>query len=214
LTAEHEQAAKAVADANAERDRVAGETAAAQQSNEAEGPARVAADGAGPPAPESPAPATPQPSPVVTASPTPEATPEAAAGANVRSTDEAEGPAQVAADGAVQPSPAPSAPATPPPSPVVTASPAPEAAPKAAAPPKVQSAQAPPAQPDAAPAKAAPVSVHKLDGMVLYNKPVFHNGHQFLWHGAWRGNPRAKDADRSRLSTRPEPATPSIPVSP
>jgi hypothetical protein len=31
--------------------------------------------------------------------------------------------------------------------------------------------------------------MHKLDGMVLYNKPVFHNGHLFLWHGAWRGNP-------------------------
>jgi len=35
LTAEHEQAAKAVADANAERDRAAGETAAAQQSGDA-----------------------------------------------------------------------------------------------------------------------------------------------------------------------------------
>jgi len=35
LTAEHEQAAKAVAEANAERDRVASETAAAQQSNDA-----------------------------------------------------------------------------------------------------------------------------------------------------------------------------------
>jgi len=35
LTAEHEQAAKAVADANAERDRIAAETATAQQSGDA-----------------------------------------------------------------------------------------------------------------------------------------------------------------------------------
>src|ERR1039457_3613917 len=73
--------------------------------DKAEGPARVAVDGAAQPSLASPPPVTPQPSPVVTTSPTPEATPEAVAGAKARSTGEAssEGRARVEADVATAP---------------------------------------------------------------------------------------------------------------
>jgi chromosome segregation ATPase len=137
LTAEHEQAAKAVADANTERDRLASETAAAQQSSDAlkQLVAELNDQIAG------------------------------------RKTEQAGLDKEVDDLRAMLAS--------------LTAEH--EEAAKAAARPKAHSKQSPPAQPDAAPAKAAPVSVHKPDGLVLYNKRVFHNGHLFLWHGAWRG---------------------------
>jgi TRAP-type uncharacterized transport system substrate-binding protein len=49
-----------------------------------------------------------------------------------------------------------------------------------------------PAPEPAKPVEAAPAPVEKapmqrgLGGMVRYEKPIFHNGHMVLWHGAWR----------------------------
>jgi chromosome segregation ATPase len=137
LTAEHEQAAKAIADANAERDRVAGETAAAQQSNDA------------------------LKQQVAQLNDKILNTQIAGAGLEKRVGDLRATLASLTAEN--------------------------EQAAVAAAREKGRPAQAPPAQPDVAPAKAAPVPMHKPDGMVLYNRPVFRNGHLVLWHGAWHG---------------------------
>jgi TRAP-type uncharacterized transport system substrate-binding protein len=56
------------------------------------------------------------------------------------------------------------------------------------APAPVQQTQEAPAQTESAPAQAekAP-AVRGSGGMVRYDRPVFHNGHRVLWHGAWRG---------------------------
>jgi TRAP-type uncharacterized transport system substrate-binding protein len=53
-------------------------------------------------------------------------------------------------------------------------------------------AQEPQAQSDSAPAASSEKSEKTAPSlrpgvMVRYNKPVFHNGHLVLWHGAWRG---------------------------
>jgi TRAP-type uncharacterized transport system substrate-binding protein len=71
-----------------------------------------------------------------------------------------------------------------------------------------QAQEAAPAEPVAAPAATdaeprhnkfrptAATSAQKPSGMVLYDKPVFHNGVRVLWHGAWRdgGEAAAKAA--------------------
>jgi TRAP-type uncharacterized transport system substrate-binding protein len=55
-------------------------------------------------------------------------------------------------------------------------------------PPEATPAQEAPAQADSAPAQPEKAPAPKgAGGMVRYDKPVFHNGHRVLWHGAWRG---------------------------
>jgi TRAP-type uncharacterized transport system substrate-binding protein len=78
-----------------------------------------------------------------------------------------------------------------------------------------QAQDAAPAEPVAAPAPAdaeprhkfrssAAASTQKPPGMVLYDKPVFHNGVRVLWHGAWRdGSGAAGEA-----AAKPAPAKP------
>jgi TRAP-type uncharacterized transport system substrate-binding protein len=48
-------------------------------------------------------------------------------------------------------------------------------------------AQESPAQPESAPAQIEGNATPPKRGMVRYDRPVFHNGHRVLWHGAWRG---------------------------
>jgi TRAP-type uncharacterized transport system substrate-binding protein len=51
-----------------------------------------------------------------------------------------------------------------------------------------QTQEAPAPQPESAPAEPDKASAPRgAGGMVRYNRPVFHNGHLVLWHGAWRG---------------------------
>ena len=56
-----------------------------------------------------------------------------------------------------------------------------------------QPQEAPPPQEAPAQAESAPAAAPKEPapprgmGMVRYSRPVFHNGHLVLWHGAWRG---------------------------
>jgi TRAP-type uncharacterized transport system substrate-binding protein len=78
--------------------------------------------------------------------------------------------------------------------------------------PQAQEARAAPAQPQVAPAPvdAVPpppqrrVVVH--NGMVRYDKPIFHNGHRVLWHGAWRDGaaPGESAAAKPAASAKPQ----------
>ncbi|WP_158815333.1 TAXI family TRAP transporter solute-binding subunit [Methylocapsa sp. S129] len=71
--------------------------------------------------------------------------------------------------------------------------------------------QAQEAQPATEPAAASdntPTSAEKTPslrhgGMVRYDKPVFHNGHRVLWHGAWRDGGRAGET-AAAPATKPE----------
>ena len=80
--------------------------------------------------------------------------------------------------------------------------------------------QSTPAQPSPEPAAAAQTSDSKVTasatwtrrgGMVRYDRPVFHNGHRVLWHGAWRNGGRGGEPVRPRLA-RSEPAVPVPPA--
>lgn len=60
------------------------------------------------------------------------------------------------------------------------------------------------AQADIAPkSKDSDEAPHSSGGLVRYDKPVFHNGHRVLWHGAWRSG-----GARSRAAVAP-PAAPA-----
>jgi NMT1-like family len=69
---------------------------------------------------------------------------------------------------------------------------------------------------------AAPLAAHADPsppaGMVLYNHPVFHNGHRVLWRGAWRGHGGGKAEETTSTATPPQPknvtsVAPQSPVS-
>src|ERR1700722_7331713 len=54
-----------------------------------------------------------------------------------------------------------------------------------------QPAPEPVAAQAAEPATTASATWTRRGGMVRYDRPVFHNGHRVLWHGAWRNGGRA-----------------------
>jgi TRAP-type uncharacterized transport system substrate-binding protein len=78
-----------------------------------------------------------------------------------------------------------------------------------APPPEAPQAQEAPAQPDSAPPQPDKAPTPRSGGMVRYDKPVFHNGHRVLWHGAWRGGGgtpmagAAKSASPAAAATKP-----------
>lgn len=50
------------------------------------------------------------------------------------------------------------------------------------------------AQTTPAPAATEKAQAPRRTGMVRYQRPVFHNGHRVLWHGAWRDAARGREA--------------------
>jgi TRAP-type uncharacterized transport system substrate-binding protein len=71
-----------------------------------------------------------------------------------------------------------------------------------------QPAPEPVAAQAAEPATTASATWTRRGGMVRYDRPVFHNGHRVLWHGAWRnggrgGEPAARAAPAKSESVAP-----------
>jgi TRAP-type uncharacterized transport system substrate-binding protein len=64
----------------------------------------------------------------------------------------------------------------------------------------------PPAQAENAPAQRESESAHQRGGIVRYDRPVFHNGHRVLWHGAWRAGGAPHEIAASPAPARQPPA--------